>query len=93
MKRISPTNAYQSVYQVIDDLSEAISRCDSLQNYLSTSLFIFWAADELYRLLGTNDPTSNNGGVFYYEIILQLQLLREKDRVTPPCLMIRSILI
>ena len=63
-EKISPKNAYQSVNQLIDDLTETISRCDSLQNFLSTSLFVFWATDELYRLLGANDPEIKElGGV------------------------------
>jgi hypothetical protein len=54
-ERISPIDAYRSLAQLLTDLAEAIGRCDSLQNFLSTSLFVFWVADELKRLNGGND--------------------------------------
>ena len=55
-EKISRIDAYRSVRQLIDDLGEAITRCASRQAFLSTSLFLFWASDELSRLLaGPND--------------------------------------
>lgn len=51
-EKISSENAFISIDQLLKDLAEAIKRCDSFQNFLSTSLFIFWATDELHRLLG-----------------------------------------
>lgn len=44
---ISPKNAYRSVRQLLIDLGEAIMRCETRQAFLSTSLFLFWACDEL----------------------------------------------
>jgi hypothetical protein len=56
-EKISPQDAYRSVRQLITDLGEAIVRCTSRQTFLSTSLFLFWACDELSRLLaGNNEP-------------------------------------
>jgi len=49
-EKISSEDAYRSVRQLIDDLGEAIVRCTSRQTFLSTSLFLFWACDELARL-------------------------------------------
>lgn len=54
-EKISPIDAYRSVRQLIDDLGEAILRCSSRQTFLSTSLFLFWASDELSRLLTGHD--------------------------------------
>ena len=39
-----------SLERLSTDLAEAIRRPYSLQNFLSTSLFVFWAADELIEL-------------------------------------------
>lgn len=55
-ERISPTEAYQSVEQLIVDLAENYARADSRQTYLTLSLFQFWACDTLNRLKGNNDP-------------------------------------
>lgn len=51
-EKITSEVAYRSLRQLIDDLGEAIVRCTSRQVFLSTSLFLFWANDELSRLLG-----------------------------------------
>ena len=50
-EKISSQDAYRSLRQLIEDLGEAIVRCTSRQTFLSTSLFLFWANDELARLL------------------------------------------
>jgi hypothetical protein len=39
-----------SLIQFLTDLGEAITRCDHRQTFLSTSLFIFWSCDALYKL-------------------------------------------
>jgi hypothetical protein len=49
-EKISAVDAYRSLRQCIIDLGEAVLRCDSRQAFLSTSLFIFMASDELTRL-------------------------------------------
>lgn len=56
IERISPSEAYRSVAQLIIDLGENLTRADDRQTYLSGSLFQFWACDELNRLRGNNDP-------------------------------------
>jgi hypothetical protein len=51
-EKITSEFAYKSVRQLINDLGETITRCASRQAFLSTSLFLFLACDELYRLHG-----------------------------------------
>jgi hypothetical protein len=50
-EKISQRDAFRSMRQLIDDLGEAIVRCTSRQTFLSTSLFLCWASDELGRLV------------------------------------------
>jgi hypothetical protein len=54
-EKVSPGYAHQSARQLLVDLSEAIMRADTCQNFLSTSLFVFWAADELLLLHGSQE--------------------------------------
>jgi hypothetical protein len=54
-EKISRIDAYRSLRQLIDDIGEAITRCTSRQTFLSTSLFLFWASDELARLYAGAD--------------------------------------
>lgn len=46
---ISPEDATRSVSQLLRDLGESIVRCEDPTAFLSTSLFIFWAADMLVQ--------------------------------------------
>ncbi|MFB9243317.1 hypothetical protein IV454_13505 [Massilia antarctica] len=46
-EKISARDAYRSLWQLLLDLGEAILRCETNQDFLSTSLFIFWAVDTL----------------------------------------------
>ena len=50
VETISPQDAYRSIRQLIEDLGEAIVRCDTRQTFLSASLFLFWSVDELLSL-------------------------------------------
>jgi hypothetical protein len=54
-EKISLEKAYASLRQLIEDLSEAVLRCSSRQNFLSTSLFLFWSCDELIQLQPEQD--------------------------------------
>lgn len=49
-EKITAIDAYRSLRQLLLDLGEAIVRCTSRQTFLSTSLFIMLASDELIRL-------------------------------------------
>lgn len=49
-ENISSAFALKSITQLVEDLKESIDRCYSIQNYLSTSLFMFWALDELNNI-------------------------------------------
>ncbi|MFF7635945.1 hypothetical protein ACFZB9_22780 [Kitasatospora sp. NPDC008050] len=44
--------AGRSVTQLLEDLAEAVLRCEDLPAYLSTCLFVFWAVDAAYSLDG-----------------------------------------
>lgn len=46
IETIAPELAFRSLKQLVIDLREAIVRCDTDQTFLSTSLFIFWSANE-----------------------------------------------
>jgi hypothetical protein len=62
-EQITCAEAVASLSQIVSDLSEAIMRCYSFQNYLSTSLFLFWACDECIRLISFSDlEVRDNGG-------------------------------
>jgi hypothetical protein len=50
-EKIASQDAFRSLRQLIADLGEAIERCASRQTFLSTSLFLFMACDELHYLL------------------------------------------
>jgi len=54
-EKITSEIAFRSIRQVIADLGEAVLRCASPQTFLSTSLFILWACDELTRFSVGND--------------------------------------
>lgn len=49
VEAISPVDAYRSLRQLVCDLAEAITRCESFQAFVSTSLFLFWSADGIWR--------------------------------------------
>ncbi|EKE08371.1 MAG: hypothetical protein ACD_17C00202G0002 [uncultured bacterium] len=51
-EKISQEDAFRSVKQLLTDLGEAITRCESRQTFLSTSLFLFMACDTLCRMQG-----------------------------------------
>lgn len=54
IEKISNLDAYRSLRQLIVDLGEASTRCADRQTFLSTSLFMFMAVDELCRLDSCN---------------------------------------
>ncbi len=54
-EQITCSDAVASLSQLVSDLSESILRCYSFQNYVSTSLFLFWACDECRRLIYSNE--------------------------------------
>ena len=50
---IAPVKAMNSAYQLAIDLGEAIVRCETLECFLATCLFMFWTADDLASMLPT----------------------------------------
>src|SRR6185295_8065106 len=62
-EKISAINAYKSLRQLINDLGETILRCYSIQNFLTTSLFLFCSCNELTNLQeNTNEHVKVLGG-------------------------------
>lgn len=62
-EQITCSEAVASLSQLVSDLSESILRCYSFQNYVSTSLFLFWACDECIRLISSSNlDLVDNGG-------------------------------
>ncbi len=54
-EKITKYDAFRSLKQLCTDLGEAIVRCSSRHAFLSTSLFLFWACDELKNLIGSKN--------------------------------------
>ncbi|KAI3192093.1 hypothetical protein CBS147311_9397 [Penicillium roqueforti] len=46
-----PRDELRSFSQLLTDLGESITRCDAVETYISTSLFIFWAIDQTLAYL------------------------------------------
>ena len=89
-EKISTIDAYRSLRQCIADLGEAVMRCDSRQAFLSTSLFIFWASDELRRLHHKQNTELQNIGKKLLDnysatvVLVNMQIRREQNQVTTP---------
>ena len=62
-EKIAPLDAYQSVRQLIGDLSEALFRTHDLQGFLSTSLFLFWMRMICCSAKSFTCPSLNVSGV------------------------------
>ena len=54
-EKITRNDAYRSVNQLLNDLGESITRCEDRQAFLSTSLFLFLAADTVMRFQQPRD--------------------------------------
>ncbi|SON59439.1 hypothetical protein MSIMFI_00922 [Mycobacterium simulans] len=52
MLGMSPAAAARSVKHLLEDVAEALLRCEDMAAYRSTSLFAFWAVDTAYSLDG-----------------------------------------
>ena len=76
---ISSKNAFASIRQLICDLAEGVTRCVSRQTYLSTCLFLFWAADELIALTGKESPEIKSIGEKLLQNYIATELLIEKQ--------------
>jgi hypothetical protein len=49
------TGELRSLARLMMDVGEAITRCEVLETYISTSLFLFWTAEYIYGYLGEAD--------------------------------------
>jgi hypothetical protein len=68
-----------SIERLARDLGEAVSRPYSFQNLLSTSLFIFWALDELAELAFVPPDRIRVAGEAVLRHYLVLALLLERN--------------
>ena len=80
-EKISPIDAYRSVNQLLLDLGESIMRCEDRTAFLSTSLFIFWAADTLMRFEENPDEQIKNLGARLLQNYVATAVLVEKHRM------------
>lgn len=85
---ISTIDAYRSLRQLLKDLGESIARCENRQTFLSTSLFIFWAVDELILLRGSNNMYLINAGRYLLNNYIASAILIEKKIRKELCPMI-----
>jgi hypothetical protein len=79
IETIASEDAYRSIRQLIADLGEAIERCDSRQAFLSTSLFLFWAVDELQSMVGEENATLQEIGQALLSNYISTAVLIEKQ--------------
>jgi hypothetical protein len=54
------TGKLLSLSQLLFDLGEAIGRCESIQDFRTNSIFLYWTYDEVYELLGRSSPTPSS---------------------------------
>lgn len=88
IEKISIVDAYRSLRQLVEDLGEAGLRCENRQAFLSTSLFLFWACEELCNLDPRNRENFQGMGhallanYFATAILIEKQI-RHDMRVIP----------
>lgn len=90
-EKISHKDAFRSVKQLLIDLGEAITRCDSRQTFLSTSLFLFMACDTLCRMqvITPNEEVRRLGAKLLANyvttgVLVEKQIQQEKKRHSNP---------
>ncbi|KAG4261908.1 hypothetical protein FPRO03_11376 [Fusarium proliferatum] len=73
-----------SLVQMMRDLAEAIVRCERLETYASTSLYLFWAVDYLVPFLkdASKEQASNVAAIFLRNYIGFLLLLEAEHNAT-----------
>lgn len=79
-EKISPIDAYRSIEQLLLDLGESVVRCEDKTAFLSTSLFLFWAADTLMRFEGEHDPKIKKIGTQLLHNYIATAVLVEKSK-------------
>ncbi|MBS0615498.1 MAG: hypothetical protein JSR58_02980 [Verrucomicrobia bacterium] len=80
-EKISPADAYRSVHQLLLNLGESIVRCEDRTAFLSTSLFIFWAADTLMRFEEKHDKQIKMLGSILLKNYVATAVVVEKQRI------------
>jgi hypothetical protein len=78
-EKISRDDAYRSVQQLMLDLGESVTRCEDRQAFLSTSLFLFLAADTLMRFQDPRDSKIQQIGTKLLNHYVSTGILIEKQ--------------
>lgn len=78
-EKITRSDAYRSVNQLLSDLGESITRCEDRQAFLSTSLFLFLAADTLMRFQQPRDSDIEQVGKRLLNHYVSTGILVEKQ--------------
>jgi hypothetical protein len=78
-EKISSKDAMRSIHQLLLDLGEAVVRCEDSTSFLSTSLFIFFAADTLMRLNDGKEERVKELGTALLQNYIATAVLVEKQ--------------
>ena len=78
-EKITRNDAYRSVNQLLKDLGESITRCEDRQAFLSTSLFLFLAADTVMRFQQPRDSGIEQIGKRLLNHYVSTGILVEKE--------------
>ncbi len=73
-------DAMRSIHQLLLDLGEAVVRCEDSTSFLSTGLFIFWAADTLMRLTDSRESRVKDLGQKLLQNYIATAILVEKEK-------------
>ncbi|KAF7874447.1 uncharacterized protein EAF02_008424 [Botrytis sinoallii] len=81
---VGPQKIYKSLTRLMMDLGEAIVRCEGVETYLATSLFLFLAAEEIYSHLKESDQLALRSIVvtFLRNYVASLLLVESIDSQT-----------
>ncbi|KAK7415438.1 hypothetical protein QQX98_005889 [Neonectria punicea] len=71
-----------SLVRLISDLGEAVERCERPETYASTSLYLFWAADDIAAFLdsSSNQQALSVAGVFLRNYVAFVLLLEAEQK-------------
>ncbi|TGO50691.1 hypothetical protein BCON_0178g00170 [Botryotinia convoluta] len=81
---VGPQKIYKSLTRLMLDLGEAMVRCEGVETYLATSLFLFLAAEEIYSHLKESDQIALRSIVaaFLRNYVASLLLVESIDSQT-----------
>ncbi|KAF7920085.1 hypothetical protein BELL_0007g00450 [Botrytis elliptica] len=81
---VGPQKIYKSLTRLMMDLGEAMIRCEGVETYLATSLFLFLAAEEIYSHLKESDQLALRSivAMFLRNYVASLLLVESIDSQT-----------